>query len=239
MFKVDEKYLIDKDFKPGDFVVKDLSRSDKKKLKETIKKATLKYQIKGEEIPSLIDETYNYQVIMFFEIELNSIKSANYINNLLQKEVIKAPCVFKFYDISSCCYAFADKRLSKQEEEVVVVDNSFTTSPQPNNTVQDSRLFYENIKNKNNKRSFYTELMVKSYVLDNTKLIQDLTTVFDTSLWYDEYKKLNFFKQLRELQTLKLQQSKTVIAQEKVQLNSRMKKLIEEIRKYYEVGNID
>lgn len=233
MFKVDEKYLIDKDFKPGDFVAKDLSRSDKKKLKETIKKATLKYQIKGEEIPSLIDETYNYQVIMFFEIELSSIKSANYINNLLQKEVIKAPCVFKFYDISSCCYAFADKRLSKQEEEVVVLDNSFTTSPQPNNTVQDSRLFYENIKNKNNKRSFYTELMVKSYVLDNTKLIQDLTTVFDTSLWYDEHKKLNFFKQLRELQTLKLQQSKTVIAQEKVELNRRMKKLIEEIQGYY------
>lgn len=233
MFKVDEKYLINKDFKPGDFVAKDLSRSDKKKLKETIKKTTLKYQIKGEEIPSLIDETYNYQVIMFFEIELGSIKSANYINNLLQKEVIKAPCVFKFYDISSCCYAFADKRLSKQEEGVVVVDNSFTTSPQPNNTVQDSRLFYENIKNKNNKRSFYTELMVKSYVLDNTKLIQDLTTVFDTSLWYDEHKKLNFFKQLRELQTLKLQQSKTVIAQEKVQLNSRMKKLIEEIKEYY------
>lgn len=237
MFKVDEKYLIDKDFKPGDLVAKDLSRSDKKKLKETIKKATLKYQIKGEEIPSLIDETYNYQVIMFFEIELSSIKSANYINNLLQKEVIKAPCVFKFYDVSSCCYAFADKRLSKQEEGVVVLDNSFMTSPQPNNTVQDSRLFYENIKNKNNKRSFYTELMIKSYVLDNTKLIQDLTTVFDTSLWYDEHKKLNFFKQLRELQTLKLQQSKTVIAQEKVHLNSRMKKLIEEIKEYYKENN--
>lgn len=237
MFKVDEKYLIDKDFKPGDFMAKDLSRGDKKKLKETIKKATLKYQIKGEEIPSLIDETYNYQVIMFFEIEFSSIKSANYINNLLQKEVIKAPCVFKFYDISSCCYAFADKRLSKQEEGVVVVDNSFTTSPQPNNTVQDSSLFYENIKNKNNKRSFYTELMIKSYVLDNTKLIQDLTTVFDTSLWYDEHKKLNFFKQLRELQALKLQQSKTVIAQEKVQLNSRMKKLIEEIKEYYKENN--
>lgn len=233
MFKVDEKYIIDKDFKPGDFVAKDLSRSDKKKLKETIKKATLKYQIKGEEMSSLIDETYNYQVIMFFEMELSSLKSANYINNLLQKEVIKAPCVFKFKDISSYCYAFADKRLSMQEENVIVIDNSFTTTPQPNNAEQDTRLFYGNIKNKNNKRSFYTELMVKSYVLDNSKLIQDLTTVFDTSLWYDEHKKMDFFKQLRELQTTKLQQSKTVVAQEKVELNRRMKKLIEEIQKYY------
>lgn len=235
MFKIDGKYLIDKEFKPSDFVAKDLSRSDKKKIKETIKRAILKYQIKGEEISSLIDETYNYQVIMFFEIELSSLKSANYLNNLLQKEVIKAPCVFKFKDSSSCCYAFADKRLSMQEENVIVIDNSFTTTPQPNNAEQDTRLFYGNLKNKNNKRSFYTELMVKTYVLDNSKLIQGLTTIFDTSLWYDEYRKMDFFKQLRELQAMKLQQNKTVIAQDKVELNRKMKKLIEEIQGYYKV----
>jgi hypothetical protein len=239
MFKIDEKYLIDKEFKPSDFATKDLSRSDKKKIKETIKKATLKYQIKGEEIPSLIDETYNYQVIMFFEMELSNLKSANYINNLLQKEVIKAPCVFKFKDLSSCCYAFADKRLSMQEEKVIVIDSSFTTTPQPNNAQQDQRLLYGNVKNKNNKRSFYTELMVKTYILDNSKLIQGLMTVFDTSLWYDERRKMDFFNQLKELQTMKLQQNKTVIAQEKVELNRNMKKLIDELKKLYEVGNIE
>lgn len=230
MFKIDEKYLIDKDFKPTDFVAKELSRNDKRKLKEVIRKAVLKYQIKGEEIPSLIDETYNYQVIMFFEVELNSIKSATYVNNLLQKEVIKAPCIFKFYDVSSCCYAFADKRLSMQEENTVVIDSTFVTTPQPNNAEIDSRLLYANLKNRNNKRSLYTELMVKSYVLNNSKLIQDITTVFDTHIWYDETKKMEFYYKLRELQSLKDKQAKTVIAQEKVELNTKMKKLIEEIQ---------
>jgi len=238
MFKIDEKYSIGKDFKPSDFVARDLGRNDKKKLKEVIRKGTLKYQIKGEEIPSLIDETYNYQVIMFFEIELNSIKSAIYVNNLLQKEVIKAPCIFKFYDVSSCCYAFADKRLNMTEENAVVIDSMFVTTPQPNNAEPDTRLLYENIKNRNNKRSFYTELMVKTYILNNSKLIQDITSVFDTQIWYDETKKMDLFYKLRELQGLKDKQGKTVIAQEKVELNTKMKKLIEEIKKLYEVNNI-
>lgn len=238
MFEIEDKYLIDKDFKPSDFITKDLSRNDKKKLREAIIKANLRYQIKGENIPSLIDETYNYQVIMFIEMELSNIKKANYVNTLLQKEVIKAPCVFKFKDTSHYCYAFADKRLSMQETGVVVLDSTFVTSPRPNNAEPDSRLLYANIRNKTNKRSFYTELMIKSYVLDNQKLIRDLVTVFDTYLWYDEHKKIEFFYKLRELQTLKDKQKSTVIAQEKVELNTKMKNLIEEIQKYYE-GNCE
>ncbi len=233
MFKIDEKYLIDKNFKPADFVAKELSRADKKKLKEVIKNATLKYHIKGEEIPSLIDEQYNYQVIMFFEIELNNIKNATYVNNILQKEVIKAPCIFKFKDISSNCYAFADKRLSMTEEKTVVIDSTLVTTPQPNNAEVDLRLYYANIKNKNNKRSFYTELMVKTYILNNSKLIQDITSIFDTQIWYDETKKMKFYYKLRELQACKEKQARTVIAQEKVQLNTQMKKLIEEVQSYY------
>lgn len=233
MFKIDEKYLIDKNFKPADFVAKELSRADKKKLKEVIKNATLKYQIKGEEIPSLIDEQYNYQVIMFFEIELNNIKNATYVNNILQKEVIKAPCIFKFKDISSNCYAFADKRLSMTEEKTVVIDSTLVTTPQSNSTILDDRLLFENIKNRANKRSFYMELMIKTYVLNNAKMIQDLTTIFDTQIWYDKTRKMEFYYKLRELQACKEKQARTVIAQEKVQLNTQMKKLIEEVQSYY------
>lgn len=233
MFGIEDKYIVNSHFKPTDFVHKELNRADKKRIKETIKSGILKYQIKGEEIPSIINETYNYQVIMFLEIELNNLKSATYLNNILQKEVIKAPCVFKFYDISSCCYAFADKRLSMQEEQTIVLDNTFVTTPQPINAKLDARLLYENIKNKNNKRSFYMELMIKAYVLNNSKLIQDLTTIFDTNIWYNEAKKIEFFCKLKELQGLKDKQAKTVIAQEKVELNTRMKNLIGELQCYY------
>lgn len=233
MFGIEDKYIVNSHFKPTDFVHKELNRADKKRIKETIKSGILKYQIKGEEIPSIINETYNYQVIMFLEIELNNLKSATYLNNILQKEVIKAPCVFKFYDISSCCYAFADKRLSMQEEQTIVLDNTFVTTPQPINAKLDARLLYENIKNKNNKRSFYMELMIKAYILNNSKLIQDLTTIFDTNIWYNEDKKIEFFYKLKELQGLKDKQSKTVIAQEKVELNTKMKNLIGELQCYY------
>lgn len=233
MFGIEDKYIVNSHFKPTDFVHKELNRADKKRIKETIKSGILKYQIKGEEIPSIINETYNYQVIMFLEIELNNLKSATYLNNILQKEVIKAPCVFKFYDISSCCYAFADKRLSMQEEQTIVLDNTFVTTPQPINAKLDARLLYENIKNKNNKRSFYMELMIKAYILNNSKLIQDLTTIFDTNIWYNEAKKIEFFCKLKELQCLKEKQAKTVVAQEKVELNTRMKNLIGELQCYY------
>ena len=233
MFKIDDRYKNGIKFEPHNFIVRELNRNDKKKLKEVIKNGVLKYQIKGEEIPSLINETYNYQVILFFEVELNSIKNAIYVNNILQKEVVKSPCIFRFYDISSCCYAFADKRLNLQEKKSVIIDSTFVTPPQPKNTEPDTRLFYENIKNKNNKRSFYTELMIKSYILSNVKLIQGIETVFDVHIWYDETKKSEFYYKLRELQILKEKQANTKIAFEKVELNTKMKKLIDEIQNFY------
>ena len=75
--------------------------------------------------------------------------------------------------------------------------------------------------------------MVKTYILNNSKLIQDITSIFDTQIWYDETKKMEFYYKLRELQACKEKQARTVIAQEKVQLNTQMKKLIEEVQSYY------
>lgn len=233
MFRIDEKYLLNKPFKPSDFVHKDISKNDKKRLKETIKSANLKYQIKGEEFPSLIDENYNYQVIMFFEIEINSIKNAVFVNNILQKQVIKAPCVFKFYDTSSSCYAFAEKRLSLQEENQVIIEDTFVTPSLPLNMITDERLNFSNIKNKSNKKTFYTELMVKTFIMSNLKLVSDLESVFDVSLWYDERKKMDLFYKLKALSRLQEQQLKTSVPKEKVEINSQMKNLIEEIKEFY------
>jgi hypothetical protein len=119
------------------------------------------------------------------------------------------------------------------EEKTVVIDSTLVTTPQSNSTILDDRLFFENIKNRANKRSFYMELMIKTYVLNNAKMIQDLTTIFDTQIWYDKTRKMEFYYKLRELQACKEKQARTVIAQEKVQLNTQMKKLIEEVQSYY------
>lgn len=239
MFNIDEKYIVNKSFKPSDFIHKNLARNDKKRLKEVIKSAILKYQIKGEEIPSLINETCNYQVIMFFEIELNNVKNATFVNKILQKDVIKAPCVFKFYDVASFCYAFANKRLSLQEENEIVLDDVVISNFKPNTIKFDDRLDFKNIKNKTNKKSFYTEMMIKTFIVSNLKLTQGLESVFDISLWYDEHKKTDFFNKLKELAKLQELQAKTSIAKDKVEINSKMKVLIEEIKKYYEVQIIE
>ena len=57
--------------------------------------------------------------------------------------------------------------------------------------------------------------------------------IFDTQIWYDKARKMEFYYKLRELQACKEKQARTVIAQEKVQLNTQMKKLIEEVQSYY------
>jgi hypothetical protein len=233
MFKIDEKYLLNKPFKPSDFIHKDIARNDKKRLKEIIKSANLKYQIKGEEIPSVMDENYNYQVIMFFEIELNNIKNAVFVNNILQKQVIKAPCVFKFSDMTSFCYAFADKRLSLQESKEIVIEDTVISRIQALANFTDERLKFANIKNKSNKKTFYTELMVKTFIVSNIKLVSDLESVFDVSLWYDERKKMELFYKLKALSKLQELQLKTSVQKEKVEINSQMKILIEEIKEFY------
>ena len=53
------KDLIPKEFKPD----------VKKKIKESVKGVTLSYQIMGEDIPSLVNDEYNFQVIQFYDFE--------------------------------------------------------------------------------------------------------------------------------------------------------------------------
>lgn len=238
MFNLDEKYKLNKSFKASDFITKELAKGDKKRIKEVIKSAVLMYQIKGEEIPSLIDDTYNYQVIMFFEIELDKLKNAVFVNNILQKQ-IKAPCVIKFCDNISCCYGFANKRLNMVTDNEVVFDNVCISALFSKSDKMDNRLNIENLKNKSNKKTLYTELMVKTYILSNLKLVGNITSVFDTDIWYNEKKKTDFFNMLLELQLLRQKKARTNMPKEKVEINTKMKEVIDNIKSYYEVSAIE
>ena len=129
MFGIDEKYYINKKMGLSHFIPKDLKTSSKKRLKEALKGVTLKAQIKGEEIPSRIDENYNCQVIMFFDIELSHIKEAKFVGDILQKE-IKPLCVLHFYDDKDEVYHLAEKRLHMVEKDQIVVESTVVTVPQ-------------------------------------------------------------------------------------------------------------
>lgn len=232
MFNTDKKYFINKPFKNTDFISKTLSRTEKTELKKLIKQGILKYQIYGEQIPSLINEKYNYQVIMFFEIEIANIKKSYLINELLQK-TIPAPCIFKFTDNKNICYGFADKRLSQTNNNEIVIDENYVSDIFTINTTQNEYLNYFNIKNKTNKRCFYTELLIKTFVADNMKLISNLNLVFDSKLWYNEEQKLNFYFKLKELKKLSGLIITVNTAKEKVAINNKIKDLITELKTFY------
>ncbi|MCR4662906.1 MAG: DUF4391 domain-containing protein [Endomicrobiaceae bacterium] len=232
MFSIDKKYFINKPFKNTDFINKTLSRAEKIELKKLIKQGVLKYQIYGEDIPSLINETYNYQVIMFFEIEVTNIKKSYFINDLLQKTIL-APCIFKFTDNKNICYGFADKRLSQTNNNEIVIDDNYVSNIFTINTTQNEYLNYFNIKNKTNKRCLYTELLIKTFIADNIKLISNLNLVFDSKLWYSEEQKLNFYFKLKELKKLSVLIITVNTAKEKVAINNKIKDLITELKTFY------
>lgn len=234
MFNISDKYKIDKVYKPGDLYPKNtllITRGDKTRIKKVVKIAILKYQIKGEEIPSLLDSLYNCQTIIFFEIVLDNLRSANFVNKILQL-LIPNPCVFKFYDNQRFCFGFADKRLNQQDRKSIIIENTILSKPYAINEDIEPCLNFENIKNKLNKKTFYYELMVKSFFLSNNNYGFDEDKILNSTFWYDENKKMAFFKDLLTLKALEEEKRHLVLDREKFALNQHIAELINKIKQY-------
>lgn len=84
MLGIPEIYLKTQNVDVKTFIKKDLSIAEKKRLKESLKHVILTHQIYGEEIPSLITDEYNCQVVMFLDIEIESIKDAAFVGSIIQ-----------------------------------------------------------------------------------------------------------------------------------------------------------
>lgn len=65
------QYLIGEQIDIKTFIKSDLKPNEKKRLKETVMDVSLEYQLAGEEIPSLINDDYDCQAILFFAIKLS------------------------------------------------------------------------------------------------------------------------------------------------------------------------
>ena len=97
MYNLPDKYLANKKLSQKDMLQKALSSQTRTKLKDYVKSVVLMYQIAGEEIPSVINDEYNYQVIQFFDIEITDIKKASFVATAYQ-EIIKSPCIIRLFD---------------------------------------------------------------------------------------------------------------------------------------------
>ncbi len=235
MFNLSNNYLEDIRLKASDLYPKnttEISRADKIRLKKVVKTANLKYQIKGEDIPSLKDTYYNCQVLMFFEIGLDNLRSANFVNNTLQ-QVIRPLSVFKFYDNQRFCFGFADKRLNQQDTNSIVIENTILSKQYSVNDNIESSLNFENIKNKLNKKTLYYELMIKTYFLSNNNHNFDTVKILNSNFWYDEDKKLSFFQDLLALNLLQQEKNRLILDREKFTLNQQIAELINKIKQYY------
>lgn len=237
MLNLPKQYEVNKKFPLKTFISKDLKLGEKKRFKETLKEVRLTHQITGEGIPSLIDESHNCSVIMFFDVKLEKIKDASFVSGILQT-LIKSPCILRIFDDTSEVYSFAHKRLNLQAANEIVIDDIIITKPFSVNTLDDKKkmleeyLSFEKIVNTNNKLTFYAEIMVKSYIISNPAIFSRAVELLQSKFWYNLNKIWAVLSELKRLESLKTEQLKTSVAVEKVKLNTEMKNLIQELESF-------
>lgn len=216
------------------FTSADLNASDKKRLRETLKRVTLTHQISGESIPSLINEEYNCAVIMFLDIQLADIKHASFVGRIIQN-LIKPYCVLRFSDHAQQALCFAHKRLSKTEAGEIVVDELVVTKTHPltGDDFPPHTLDFDALKNRANKRDLYLEAMTKAYLCENDRLFMKARALFDSKVWFNGKHTLNLLRDLKTLESLKNDKARAVMAQDKVALNKQIKEQINLLKTNY------
>jgi len=234
MFNIPEKYKVNKKIPLKDLLSKEFKPNERQKLRDIIKKATLRYQISNEDIPSLVNELYRYQIIQFYDFEIKDIKKAKYVAKKYQ-ELIKSPCVIRLFDSDNEIFSFALKRLNQLNSgEIIVTDLLITEAyklalPDYNKKRFIETLYYENIINKENKLNYYQEVYVKAYILTNINLYSKATDFINSPIWYDSNKVLRLYSLFKRIAEEYENLNKTSINVEKMKINQNIRKSIEEL----------
>ena len=235
IFGLPQKYKVGKSFSVKTFVKGDFKSDERKKLNKILKKAVLEYEIKGEDIPSVINENYNIQVIYFFDMEIDDIKDASFVSDILQS-MIKPLCIMHFHDDSYETYSFAYKRLNIEDKNQIVVLDSLLLNDMPVMLMDGTKMEYakylnfDNIKNKNDKLSFYMELYVKSYIISNGRLYSGIKGFLESSIWYNLNDVICAYKKMKCIEKLKKEMKKACLNSERIKINSRLKSLMDELK---------
>ena len=128
MFSIPEKYKKDANIPKKAFIdTVGLLPASKERFRKAVEQIQLKYQIEGFDIPNLVNDEYNCQVIMFLRVSLSDLKQVNFVNSIIQTN-INALCVVEYTDGVEVQYSFADKRLNKQNKKEVVIENEYITT---------------------------------------------------------------------------------------------------------------
>ena len=240
MMNIPEKYILNKKIPIKEFIPMILSSNIRKNIKNNVKKVVLTYQIYGEEIPSLINDIYNCQLIQFYDFELENIKKAKYISEIYQR-LIKSPCVLRIYDNNKEIYSFALKRLNQNDKNEIVVSDEFLTEefetylPSFSKRELGNIISFEKILNKSNKVNFYFEMYTKVFIQKYQKIYQKSKEILEKPIWYDESKSKMIYELFKNMINLREKIEKINLASEKVKCNQEIREIIKKIE---EIGGI-
>ena len=240
MMNIPEKYILNKKIPIKEFIPMILSSNIRKNIKDNVKKVVLTYQIYGEEIPSLINDIYNCQLIQFYDFELENIKKAKYISEIYQR-LIKSLCVLRIYDNNKEIYSFALKRLNQNDKNEIVVSDEFLTEefetylPSFSKRELENIISFEKILNKSNKVNFYFEVYTKVFIQKYQKIYQKSKEILEKPIWYDESKSKMIYELFKNMINLREKIEKINLASEKVKCNQEIREIIKKIE---EIGGI-
>lgn len=231
MFSLPEKYKKDTRIAVKPFLSPALSANEKKRFRDAVDEIRITYQIEGYDIPNLVNDEYNCQVIAFLDVRLAELKAASFAGRVIQNAV-KTLCVLRLFDDTDECWCFADKRLNKLNSGEIVVESVFLTDKMPLNFDNDIKTLFKlymdfgSILNRTNKYACYMEMLTKAFIIFNGALYSDCVKLLDSKLWYSEQSIMMCCSLLSELKALKISALKLNSIAEKGKANRQMKEII-------------
>ncbi|MBD5113245.1 MAG: DUF4391 domain-containing protein [Ruminococcaceae bacterium] len=234
MLSLPEKYKKDNRIAVKPFLTPTLSAAEKKRFKDAVEEIRITYQIEGFDIPNLVNEEYNCQVIAFLSVRLKDLKSAAFAGRVIQSAV-KTLCVIEFTDGIDECWCFADKRLNKQDNNEIVVESVFLTEKMPLNFDNDTKTLFKlyidhgSVLNRSNKHAYYMEMMTKAFIVFNQTLYSGCMKILDSKLWYSENNVIRCYSLLMQLKAMKSAALKLTSIADKGATNRQMKEVISQL----------
>lgn len=233
MYNIPDMYTKESVINKEHFISRADSSQNKKKIRESLEKVRLKYQI-DQGLANLVDEDYNIQVIMILEVNLKSMKHIDYINKIFQTS-LKGYAIIKYRTENKVALGYGYKRLNKQDLGEVVLEDSFVTEEYEEIFLLDSYLLYEkylnfsSLKNRNNKLELYIESMVKAYIISNRQSFKNYKVLLESDIYYNLESTLVFYNLLKKIINTNLGLKNKKITAEKIDLNKKLVILNKEV----------
>lgn len=235
MFDLPQEYQTEVTVKLKDFIPKTLKLPIRKRLAADLKEVKLVGQIAGENIPSVINENDHCQVVQFYDITVNDIRTAPFIATTYQN-LIKPLCVLRIHDGLKEVYSLGLKRLSQSEENKIVLTDSLLTPAYPVVLPDTAKvdflkqLAFPNIRNKNNKVAYYLEMYIRAFILTHQRVDDEMIKLLVSNIWYDSGKTWKIYELIKTLVENQEKLNRLNSNSDKIKMNQSIKNNIVELK---------